>query len=415
MSKIKEHLKLEEIIALFDHNLELLPETLRHIENCDECSSRLKKYESMTNIISANRHISHFPDLEKIERISAASFSLLHDIPIKEEIEESKGSLMQNLISWLKPLALTAGVALFALMIYTNIEKDQTDTPVASVDDTVDSEVSPATEKDYEKVAVSIEPSLKNEGDVIETERAKVVALAQTFIGFVSENEVTMKKGKAKFDIVRGNDFVVNVSDRFSVRVLGTSFILESNNEKFSIDVISGLVEVTDNSDNSVTALTADMNKAYNIVSLAVAKIKTQKPAREIVTNVPKITENRLVVTPEATYLKQGREALNSGRKGSALQLFIMELDKGSEKDKALFELTRIYSNDGNNKEVVNVLIEHGDILNSSRLYKEELLIRGCHAEHSLGESSKSFCSQYLKEFPRGYKRSEIEGLINAK
>jgi hypothetical protein len=222
-----------------------------------------------------------------------------------------------------------------------------------------------------------------------------------------------MKKGKAKFDIVNGEDFTVNVNDRLTVRVLGTSFVIESDEKGFSVHVLEGLVEVIDRSDNSVSALSTDMSKIYESTKISPA-IKMEKTAS--VKQTPRqFSDNKLIVTPDASFLTQGREALGAGKKGAALQLFIMELERGNEKDKALFEITRIHSNEGRNNEVANILRSNSSILNSSKLYKEELLIRGCHSQHREGSNDRSFCHQYLKEFPRGYKRNEIQELVNGK
>jgi len=54
--------------------------------------------------------------------------------------------------------------------------------------------------------------------------------------------------------------------------------------------------------------------------------------------NIPKLN-----ITPDQSFLFQGREALDSGNEGAALQLFMMEMENGKEKEKALFEAVRLH------------------------------------------------------------------------
>jgi hypothetical protein len=415
MNRLKEHITIEELVALFDGNLELLPKMLEHIKNCDSCSNELEKYESMIGFVSSNRDISHFPDMEKIEIIASNSFKLLHADPketAEPETEHRQRSFFDIIFSFLKPLSIAGAVAaLVAVLIYTGIDKEENEKAEDSFafKDVEDSQGDNINEKE-----TVIEPATVKKGTVLKTERVEIKVLADTFIGTISKDEVVMKNGKASFDVVRSDkDFKVEVLNRFTVRVLGTAFTIESDKSGVHVFVERGLVEIIDIKNNSNTVLTAKMDKTFKFESKKVKleKAVVQKPVK--ITPQLKEESSKLVVTPEASFLQQGREALESGRKGAAIQLFIMELEKGKEKDKALFEISRIHSNENKNLEVIKTLKENKDVLNSSKLYKEELLIRGCHAQHRSDNGDTSFCRQYLKEFPRGYKRSEIEGLIN--
>ncbi len=416
MSRFKEHIKIEELIALFDGNYELLPETIDHIKECEKCSGEMKKYESMIGFVKSERDISHFPDIEKIELIAEGSFKLLHSE--NEELPDvfagRKRSISDIIHSFFKPLAIAGGAVaiLAAVFFYASTESGRGADQFADV--TPEIEESALAMEDPAKTDKEMkEPSFMEEGSIIKTGRAEIKVLATTFIGTVSENEVVMKEGKASFNVTRSDgDFKVEVLDRFTVKVLGTSFIIESDKTVFSISVTRGKVEVFDRLENSSAVLTANMDRSYKIARKIETPRKITVKRPEIVKPVIRET-SKLIVTPDASFLKQGREALDAGRKGAALQLFIMELESGREKDRALFEISRIHSKENRNLEVVELLKKNREVLNSSSLYKEELLIRGCHAQHRSGIDDRSFCKQYLSDFPRGYKRSEIEGIVN--
>jgi hypothetical protein len=52
-------------------------------------------------------------------------------------------------------------------------------------------------------------------------------------------------------------------------------------------------------------------------------------------------------------------------------------------------------------------------IMDSSRVYREELMIKGCKAQKKIAGSDLSLCRKYLEIFPEGYRKNEIRELIN--
>ncbi|MBP7433905.1 hypothetical protein KA996_10210, partial [bacterium] len=214
-----------------------------------------------------------------------------------------------------------------------------------------------------------------------------------------------------KFDVVSGNDFRVTVNGRFMVRVLGTSFILDNCNGTFSVNVIEGLVEVVDGSDDSQFQLSANMERVFELEKAVVKKLDVSTANKS---RIPKtINIPKLNITPGQSFLFQGREALNSGNEGAALQLFMMEMESGKEKDKALFEAVRLHESRKQYNEMVSMISGSEKIMDSSRVYREELMIKGCKAQKKIEGSDLSLCRKYLEVFPEGYRKNEIRELIN--
>ncbi len=406
--KNSKHLKFDEVVALLEKRWELLPETMDHISSCDQCSELIFEVQEMTSLIKAGSNISHIPDAERIENIASRSFALLHENVENAEHEESVlDSVISFVRNWIKPIAIAGAAAAVAVVIYSTNSVDKNTSDKIADNKKIEKEeqkkvAAPETEKLFK------EKGIKKAGLVFKSAIAKIETIKPTYFDSVSDSEVVMKQGKAKFDVVPGNDFRINVNDSFIVRVLGTSFVVDLNDSDFSVKVYEGLVEVINKSDDSVVSLTKDMEKTYTVKKrseLKIARIKKLGPVKEL--NRPKMK-----ITPDASFLTQGREALKAGKEGAAIQLFIMELEKGNSKEKALFETVKIYERTGKHSDTVNILKANSDVLNSSKVYREELLIKGCMAQYKSKSSDVSFCKDYVTKFPHGYRKDEIEAIV---
>ena len=402
-----KHLNFDEVVALFEKRFELLPETMEHISSCDECSGLIFEFQEMTSIIKSNSHIKHIPDAQKIEMIALESFALLH----KEAETSEKGSILNDIISflnnWMKPIAIAGATAAVAIVLFNSFDNKNDNT--GKIADNNKTNVKENVQETKPAENLFSEKGVKKAGLVFKSSIATIKTIEPTYFDTVSENEIVMKNGKAKFDVVPGNDFRINVNNSFIVRVLGTSFVVDYSKDDFSVKVFEGLVEVIDKSDNSTISLTKDMEKTYKIMKSAnskLARIKKLSP-------VKKLRTTKMNITPDASFLTQGREALKAGKNGVAVQLFIMELEKGNSKDKALFETVKIYEALGKHSDTVSILKSNRTVIKSSKIYKEELLINGCMAQYKNKSSKLSFCNEYLKNFPHGYRKEEIEAIVN--
>jgi len=402
-----KHLNFDEVVALFEKRLELLPETMDHISNCDECSGLIFEVQEMTSLIKSNSHIKHIPDAQKIEMIASESFALLH----KEAQTSEKESLLNNIVSflnnWMKPIAIAGAAAAVAIVLYNSF--DNQDDNTGKIADNNKVNVKENVQKTKPAENLFSEKGVKKAGLVFKSAIATIKTIKPTYFDTVSKDEIVMKKGKAKFDVVPGNDFRINVNDSYIVRVLGTSFVVDYSEDDFSVKVFEGLVEVIDKSDNSTISLTKDMEKIYRTMKSANSKLALVKK----ISPLKKLRTPKMNITPDASFLIQGREALKAGKSGAAVQLFIMELEKGNSKDKALFETVKIYEASGKHADTVNILKSNRTVIRSSKVYKEELLINGCMAQYKSKSSKLSFCNEYLKNFPHGYRKKEIEAIVN--
>ena len=397
--KTHRHITIEEILALADRNWEMLPEFINDTKECAECGKLIEKYSGIKSVLISSRHVTRFPDPERINEIAQKSFMLLNkDEPAHRSVlSRLTGMILANI----RPLAVTAAAAMVAVVIY-NSATGSTGTETASNKNrTVQEDPAEFTFNGVEKSGMKFKNSI-----------ASISTLADTDLEAVSANDIKMNLGKAEFNVISGNDFRISVDNKFLVRVLGTSFTLDYNGKDLIVKVSSGLVEVIRNDDSSAVSLSADMEQRFPVIN-KIALIKNEKPAicKSVIGKT--VPAPRLVITPDASFLTQGREAVRSGSKGAALQLFTLEIEKGKEKDKALFEAVKIHENSGNYSDAVNLITSHRDIMKSSRIYKEELLIKGCFAQYKMKSGDISLCKEYLETFPGGYRKNEIREIVN--
>lgn len=397
--KAHRHITIEEILALADRNWEMLPEFIEDTKECNECGELIEKYAGIKSVLVSYRHVTRFPDPERINEIAEKSFMLLH----KEEpapvslLSRLTGMLLGNL----KPLAVTAAAAMVAVVIYNSAADNTGSDTISDEKGTVQQEPAGFTFNGTEKSGSNFKNGI-----------ASISTLADTHLVAVSANDIKMNSGKARFDVVSGNDFRLSVDEKFIVKVLGTSFTLEYDGKHLTVKVSEALVEVVRKDDSSVSALSADMEQTFSVRNNVFA-LKDEKPVILKPRAVKMIPSSKLVITPDASFLTQGREAVRSGNSGAALQLFALEIEKGKEKDKALFESVKLHENSGKYNDAVNLITTHREIMKSSRIYKEELLIKGCFAQYKMKSGDRSLCKEYLDTFPGGYRKNEIREIVN--
>lgn len=406
--KDSKHLKFDEVVALLEKRWELLPETMGHISDCEKCSELIFEVQEMTTLLKSENNIRFMPDRDKIESIASKSFALLHEEIEADEVSETIFDRAASFISsWIKPVAIVGAAAAVAIVLYNSGGSDESKHN-KKIAENQNGETEKVEEIRAQDKKLFEAEGIKKAGTEFKSLIARVKTIKPTYFSSISENEILMKKGKAKFDIVPGNDFRINVNDSFIVRVLGTSFTVDFNDQDFSVKVYEGLVEIINKNDNSVISLTKDMEKTYSVSKKEVktAKIAKLKP-------VKKLSGSKISITPDASFLIQGREALKAGREGAAIQLFMMELEKGTNREKALFETVRIYEKNRRHSDAVNILTENKNVVMSGKVYKEELLIKGCMAQYKSKSSNLSFCHEYINNFPHGYRKDEIEAIVN--
>ena len=90
-----------------------------------------------------------------------------------------------------------------------------------------------------------------------------------------------------------------------------------------------------------------------------------------------------------------------------------MEIEKGKEPDKALFELVSIHESKKDYAEIANLVKKYGSVMRESRIYKEELMIKGCVSQKKSGNKAVPLCHDYLREFPRSFRSREIREMID--
>ena len=403
-----EHITVEEAIALADGKYVLLPVTEEHVKNCPECAAMIKSFSDCKEIFAEAKEFIPAVNEAKVAEIAAKSFEFLPFEAKSEPEKEKKISFSELFASWFKPaLAFSLAVAVVIAATLFNREK-----PAENTGETVEvavaagAEAVPETREDYAS-------GERESGAEVKLAKATISVISKTYLDKVSDTDVTMKRGKAKFDVVTGNDFRIDVDGKFLVRVLGTSFTLDYSDGKLTAEVFSGLVEIIEKSNGAATQLSKDMNRTFEYKDHhKEQQIAITTPGKKTKHN-PKKQE--FALTPGKSFLFQGREALSAGKTGAAQQLFTMEIEKGQEPDKALFELISIHESKKDYSEIANLVKKYDRVMRESRVYKEEIMIKGCLSQKKSGSRSVPLCHDYLREFPRSFRSREIKGIIDEK
>ena len=406
--KPEKHITIEEAIALADGRYVLLPETEKHVAGCKECSSMIDCFCGAKEIFAAEKESVPEIDSAKVAGIAAKSFAVL---PFEEnaEPEKEKGfSFSAFFASWFKPVlafSLAIAVVVAAALFDKGKQAENTEKTV-EVAETSGVEAVPET---VEMSAEDFVPGVKKSGSKIKLAKAKISVVSDTYFEKIENEDVLMKIGKAKFDVVTGNDFRIDVDGKFLVRVLGTSFTLDYSDGRLSAEVFSGLVEIIEKTSGAVTQLSQNMNKTFE------TEIRPKEP--DTLLNSKKL-HGRLkkldfIPTSGKSFLFQGREALAAGKPEAAGRLFMMEIEKGKEADKALFELVSIHESKKNYTEVSALIKKYDSVMRGSKVYKEEIMIKGCVSQKKSGSRNLTLCHDYLKEFPRSFRSREIREMID--
>ena len=400
----EKHITIEEAIAVADGRYVLLPETEKHIAECKECSSMISCCCGAKDIFTEAKEFVPEADSVKVAEIAAKSFANLPQDESDEALLLQIRTYTKSIAFAFKPLfAFSLGVALFVgIMLFQKADYVDSNEKEAEVAVAAGAEAVPETREDYAS-------GERESGAEVKLAKATISVISKTYLDKVSDTDVTMKSGKAKFDVVTGNDFRVDVDGKFLVRVLGTSFTLDYSDGKLTAEVFSGLVEIIEKSNGAATQLSKDMNRTFEYTNHK-EQHNSMTPHGKKIKNNPK--KQDFTLTPGKSFLFQGREALSAGKIGVAQQLFTMEIEKGKEPDKALFELVSIHESKKDWGEIANLVKRYGNVMRESRVYKEEIMIKGCISQKKSGNKAVPLCHDYLKEFPRSFRSREIREMI---
>ncbi len=403
-----KHITVEEAIALADGRYVLLPVTEEHVKNCPECAAMIKSFSDCKKIFAEAKDFVPAVDEAKVAEIAAKSFANLPQDESDEALTLQTMTFAKSIAFACKPLfAFSLGVALFVgIMLFQKVDYVESTENEVEVAITEEDEAAPETREDYAS-------GERESGAEVKLAKATISVISNTYLENITDTDVSMKKGKAKFDVVTGNDFRIDVDGKFLVRVLGTSFTLDYSDGKLTAEVFSGLVEIVEKANGAATQLSKDMNKTFEYKD-------HQKEQQIAITTPGKKTKNNpkkqdFALTPGKSFLFQGREALSAGKTGAAQQLFTMEIEKGHEPDKALFELISINEAKKDYAEIANLVKKYDRVMRESRVYKEEIMIKGCLSQKKSGSRDLPLCHDYLREYPRSFRSREIKRIIDEK
>ncbi len=381
----EKHLSREQVAALIERAEPLPEEAAAHLAGCPRCLALLETQAAADAILPTHT----YADDATIDRIAERSFVHL--------TSEERFSLHRFLSVPRIALAATAA-ALLVLAAYIGLGTLETDEGVRIADDT------PVAHDAAPTLAGT--PKEFGNGSVVEHGRARITVHRDATLSADGPDRITLARGTIELSVEKGDDFRIAVAERYLVRVLGTRFTLESDGPKLRVTVTEGLVEVIDNGANRSMALSGGMAHLFGAeVRPTTGVAAIEKAAAQPSTPAP-------AAEAEPSFLQHGRAALKNGDDEEAMRWFRKELSEGTEKDKALFEIVRIYEKGERFADILATMKEHRAIVDGDSAYREELLIKACKAEVKEHVGTLPACRKYLLLFPDGYKKDEIRDIL---
>ncbi len=392
--KTHTHLTDEELFALAEFRYELLESERDEFRNCSECMRRLADTHVLVSGMreSLSKGVP-LPDEQRLSNMISNSFAEL-------------SSVSAFLGKTVKILSAVAAVLILVVVGGYAVNTLTTDHSSRQSLDTVTSVAEPVPEK----------LRLFHSGVLLHDGRTNFTTLRACRLKKIDRNRYQLAEGSVQVAVKKGGDVEIQVKDKFLVRVLGTVFTVDVHEHAVDVTVSEGLVEVVDLHGGGVEQVSAghachmEYHSEHHLnpaVSAAVAKVLPRVRAAHSV----KIPSRQQKVSS----LDAGRAALQEGRVKEALLDFEKELKSGSDRDKALFEIIRIYEHKKGYVKVLDYLHRYSSIAESQTTYREEFFIKGCNAQIGAQDTSLSYCKRYLSLFPNGYKRTEIERLVRKK
>lgn len=412
-----EHLTPEEIIAYSEKSYQLLSEAREHLTNCPECRESLGLYAMSKTALLSSGNIKHFVSPAHIEYVADMSFSYLGK-PASEE--KPYGGFFAFLFQPKIAFGTAFAACVLALMsLFYSINNSQPADPENTMAANDKNEILGASNKtEIETKTLTEKEAYIEAGTKISLKRADIITLRRSLIKKIDESNISIVSGHIGVSVEKGDDFFIHVNSSHLVRVLGTRFTVEAGDSECTVAVTEGLVEVINKNTKDSVALGRDMKKLFNYNNtLETPQNKKQEKLLGKIRKTIESTENTGIANiPEGgSYLKMGRESIKASDFDKAMSYFNMEMEKGTEKDKALFEIVRLFEKNGKYNEVLDKINKHTDIIDSGTAYQEEFYVKACKAESKFKTDAMPYCKKYLKLFPGGYKKEEIRKLLGEK
>lgn len=378
----EKHLSIAELTALTERGAELTAEMAEHLDRCAECADLLERHLGSESLLTRPA-----ADDAAIDRIAARSFGYL---------AEEKSGFFAALFT-LPRVALGAAAALLLVVAaYFGLGTATTNDEAKFAGNNPAPKTAPALDATPRTFAA---------GTALAHGRAALTVKGTATLSADGAETLRLAKGTVEVSIEKGNDFIIHAADRYLVRVLGTRFTLDTDGVKLTVTVTEGLVEVIDGRSNDSVALSGGMSRTFADAAEAVAATPKEHHAIKTATPEP-------VIEKPASFLQLGRGALKANDDAAAMGWFEKELTEGTEKDKALFEIVRLYEKENRFRDILKTLRTHDDIVDGDTVFREELLIKGCKAEVKTAVGTLPSCRKYLQVFPGGYKKDEIRDLL---
>ncbi len=388
------HLRDEEIIAFKEGSCSLLKEHKKHLAKCKICRENLKNYGAM---IETLKKMSH--NYKKTDLIADRSFDF-----IGEELsfsEKFRQLLAPKKIAF---FALSAFLLITTLSFLTHplfIDKSDSGNAVSEVQKPAENNDNSLSIPELKEMPVQM--TVAKSGETFRVERARIETLKHSTIQRIDNSNIALADGKIECEVEKGGNFFVHVNKDVLVRVLGTKFIVDATKSGVTVLVKEGMVEVI----NQKTGLSEVLKKDMETTMSFMESTKSKKSVDSIKEKVEIIKSEKDPIS----YYENGISALKEKNIDAAMENFNKELLEGTLKDKALFEIIKIFEEERDFNAVIKYLKNNKQIMLGETIYKEEFFIKGCFAEIRTGKKL-NICSSYLKNFPDGYKRDEIKSLM---
>lgn len=291
------HLTFERAVEAATGEKQLNVQEKEHAENCSLCQGRIKAAQSTDKALMDSKKLVPFVDSSRILDMADKVF----------EQETAKQT-----VSAYKLLAVAASLVLIVATVafFTGKESSKIEKPVIKTAKVKEEQKQETVEEKVNRFPVGVMKIAK--GSVLKGERCELEALSESEITVESESYFIVEKGRVKFSVTKGEDFMVKLNGNALVRVLGTVFTVEVKGKNSSVQVSEGLVELIDLDRGVSKHLAKGQSGTVNPV---VRKMVKKVPVKKAVTvNEPEIVKEERPTEKIVVNYKPGKQfKLSSG------------------------------------------------------------------------------------------------------
>ncbi len=382
------HLTFERVIEAATGEKPLNSLEKEHVDNCSLCQGRINAALSTDKVLKDSEKVVPLIDRDRIIEMADKVFD-------QETLQKKTLSVYRIIAVAASLIIIVATVAFFA--------GKESPKPVKTPEKTAQIKKEQKKGQVQEKVGKFPVGVMKiAEGSVFKGERCELKALAESKITVESESYFIVEKGKVKFSVTKGEDFMVKLNGNALVRVLGTVFTVEVKGKDSSVNVSEGLVELIDLGRGTSQHLAKGQS---GMVRPVVRKLVKKAPGKKMEsvkrTEVPEVT--RVEKKVEKNKVKRKFKFSNDPEMIKAeINDLEFALKFSDDPLNELHQLFILYSKSGRFGSTLNFWRTKKNIIRTKENpYLKKMHFHACRASIELNVYNR-ICSEYKEDYPDG-------------